>query len=143
MHIQVFEKGIRPPEFYAFIGPVAFNRAAMKELHDQYGSLYDEPHAVWFVALGEAGECLGFCALFDQDGKDMFFDHCYVLPAHRNQGVGKALFAKRMDYARRIQGPRKVRGVTRNDVQYQTYLKHGFRLANKRGRYCWMELSLA
>lgn len=140
MPIRVFEKGHRPPEFYAYIGPYALNRSVTKEMHDpMYGQIYDEPHAVWFVDTTDTGDLRGFCALFDGD-KEIFLDNCYVVPGYRGQGVGRSLFATRLDYARGIAGGRRIRGITMNDTQYRIYLAHGFTLASKRGRYYWMQL---
>lgn len=140
MNIRVFEKGERPPEFYAHVGPFALNRSATKELHDpMYGSLYDEPYAIWFMATDDAGGLLGFCALFDRE-KELFLDNCYVVPQHRRQGVGKALFAARLEYAKRISGHRPIKGITMNEAQYRIYLAHGFTLTSKRGKYYWLKL---
>lgn len=139
MNIRVFDKGDRPAEFYAYIGPYALNRAATKELHDpMYGSLYDETYAIWFVATGDDGTLLGFCALFDRE-KELFLDNCYVVPEYRRNGVGRALFAARMEYAKRIFNRRPIKGITMNESQYRIYLEHGFVLTSKRGKYYWLK----
>lgn len=142
MKVLVYGKNERPAEFYAYVGPVALNRAATKELHDpQYGQIYDEPYATWFVAVDEADALLGFCALFDRE-KELFLDNCYVVPQHRRQGVGKALFAARLEYAKRIGNHRPIKGITMNEAQYRIYLAHGFTLSSKRGRYYWLKLEV-
>lgn len=142
MEIKVYEKGQRDQAFYAYVGPYALSREVTKEMHDpQYGQIYDEPYAVWFLAT-ENGKLLGFCALYDKP-KEVFFDNCYVVKDHRGQGIGKALFAARLEYSGRIAAGRKIKGVTMNPVQYEIYLKYGFKLASKRGKYYWMEMEVA
>lgn len=137
MDIKIYEEGVRDPAFYAAIGPFALNRNVTKELHDfQYGGLYDEDYATWFLAY-EGKMLLGFCSIFIKE-KELFFDNCYVLKAHRGNGIGKALFARRMEYARDIQQGRRLRGITKDEIQYHLYCAHGFKLASKRGKYYWL-----
>lgn len=142
MNIRTFEKDDRPPEFYAHIGPYALNRSVTKEMHDpMYGHIYDEPHAIWFVAINDSGELLGFCTLFERE-KDLFLDNCYVVPGHRRNGVGRALFAARLEYAKRIANHKPIKGITMNESQYRIYLEQGFTLTSKRGKYYWLSLEV-
>jgi GNAT superfamily N-acetyltransferase len=142
MKILTYEKGFRDLVFYGHIGPYALNRSVTGELHDQqYGSIYDEPErAVWFIAVNNRDELLGFCTLFDRE-KDLFFDNTYVIPAHRRNGIGEKLFKARLEYAKGGQNGRKIKGITQNEIQRDIYTKHGFQQASKRGRYYWMEKS--
>lgn len=143
MKIKVYEKGCRDAEFYSYVGPFALNRKVTDEMHDkQYGPIYDEPYAVWFVATEANGELLGFCALFDKE-KEIFLDNCYVVKEHRGKGIGQKLFVARLERAKKIQGKRKIKGITMNEAQAHIYQKNGFRLASKRGRYFWFELAPA
>jgi GNAT superfamily N-acetyltransferase len=141
VRIIVYEKGNRDARFYRYIGPLALDRKVTAEMHDkQYGPIYDEPYAVWFMAIDDHGALLGFCTLFDKE-KEVFLDNCYVLPAHRGKGIGQRLFAERLNRAKAIQGRRKIRGITMNEAQAHIYSKFGFRLASKRGKYYWLELA--
>lgn len=140
MEIKVWNEGIRDAEFYSRIAPFALDREVVNELHDaKWGGVYDAPCATWFVAVGDNGETLGFAALFNKE-KELFLDHNFVVAEHRGKGIGKLLFETRLQFAREIQGKRKIKGITMNPVQYNVYLKHGFTLASKRGKYYWMEL---
>ncbi len=141
MRIVIYEKGHRDANFYRYIGPLALSRGVTQEMHDkQYGPLYDEPYAIWFVAFDDHSEFLGCCTLFDKE-KEIFLDNCYVLPKHRGKGIGQQLFAERLRRARDLQGHRKIRGITMNEAQAHIYQKFGFRVASKRGKYYWMELA--
>lgn len=140
MRIITYEKGHRDIAFYNYIGPLALNRNMITEMHDkQYGPIYDESYAIWFIALDDNDKLLGFCTLFDKE-KEIFFDNCYVLPEYRFKGFGRALFAARLERARLIQGNRKIKAITKNEIQASRYLKNGFRQTSKRGKYYWMEL---
>lgn len=141
MNIEIYEKGFRDSRFYSLIGPLALNRSMIEEMHDkQYGPIYDEPYAIWFIAYNSTEEdLLGFCALFDKE-KEIFFDNTYVLKQYRGHGIGKKLFKARLVRAKFIQGDRKIKGITKNEIQKDIYLKNGFRQASKRGKYYWMEL---
>lgn len=140
LKIKVYDKGYRDAEFYNYIGPFALNRRVTEEMHDkQYGPIYDEPYAIWFIATKDNSELLGFCTLFDKE-KEIFFDNCYVLPEYRGQGIGQKLFTERLNYAKSIQGKRKIKAITMNIVQAHIYEKNGFRLSSKRGKYFWFEL---
>lgn len=138
--IKVYENGVRDEQFYSFIGPFALNRKVTEEMHDfQYGGIYDEPYATWFIALDEAGTLLGFATLFEKPKpNEIFLDNCYVLEEYRKQGIGGKLFAARQEYAENIQNGRKIKGITKNEIQYRLYLKHGYKLSSKRGKYYWM-----
>lgn len=140
MYIKVYEKGQRDNEFYGYVGPFAMNRTVTEEMHDlQYGSIYDEPYATWFIALDDDGKLLGFAAVFEKPKpNEVFLDNCYILPEHRGKGIGQELFKHRQEYAESIQGKRKIKAITKNDVQYHIYLKNGFVLTSKRGKYYWV-----
>ncbi len=138
MNIKVWGTNHRDWEFYLRIAPFALDRNVTKELHDlKYGGIYDEDYATWFVAISENQETLGFAALFEKK-KEIYLDHCFVSKENRGKGIGKKLFAKRLDVAKSIADGRPIKGITMNPVQYEIYLKHGFRLASKRGKYYWM-----
>jgi len=130
----------RDNAFYGYIGPYALNREVTKELHDpQYGSIYDEPYATWFILVGKHDETLGFCAMFEKE-KEIFFDNCYVPKEHRGKGYGKKLFETRLNMAKSIANGRKIKGITMNEIQHKIYEDYGFRTASKRGKYYWMVL---
>jgi GNAT superfamily N-acetyltransferase len=140
MKIYVYEKGQRDKEFYNYIGPFALNHRLSVEMHDkQYGSIYDEPFAIWFIATSDNGQLLGFCTLFEKE-KELLFDNCYVLEQYRNNGIGQFLFTSRLNLAKNIQKGRKIKGITKNEIQLNIYLKNGFRIASKRGKYYWLVL---
>lgn len=128
----------RDNRFYGYIGPYALNREVTAELHDtKYGCMYDESYATWIILLDKKENLLGFCAMFEKE-KEIFFDHFYILKEHRGKGLGKELFQTRLNMAKSIAEGRKIRGVTMNEIQYNVYLKYGFELASKRGKYYWM-----
>jgi len=140
MEIKIYEKGKRDSLFYKLIGPIALQKNIASEMHDlQYGGIYDDPdNAVWFFAL-EGKTLLRFCSLFDRE-KELFFDNCYVIPEHRNKRIGIKLFTARLDYTKSIQGNRHIKGITKNEIQYRIYLKYGFELASKKGKYYWLKM---
>lgn len=140
MKVIVYEKGVRDSRFYQYVGPFALSREVTKEMHDpQYGAIYDEEYAIWFILVNDDNELLGFASLFDKE-KEIFLDNCYIPHKHRGNGYGGYLFEYRLNYAKGIAGKRKIKGITKNDVQYHVYIKNGFTLASKRGKYYWMEL---
>lgn len=141
MQIKVYEPGYRDARFYSWVGPFALDRRVTEELHDmQYGSIYDEPYATWFIGVDEeTGDLIGFAALYEKTKpNEIFLDNCYILPQYRGKGYGKQLFAARMRHAERIQGKRKIKAITKNEIQYGIYLKHGMQLSSKRGKYYWV-----
>ena len=138
MEIKVWHEGQRDSEFYSRIGPYSLDKGVVGELHDtKWGGMYDAPYATWFIAVGKQGETLGFAALFNKE-KELFLDHNYVIPECRGQGIGKKLFETRLEFAKGIKGNKKIKGITMNPLQYNTYIKLGFALASKRGKYYWM-----
>lgn len=141
MNTLIYRAGeSRDNAFYGYIGPYALNREVTREMHDpQYGAIYDEPYATWFILTGNRGELYGFCAMFEKE-KEIFFDNCYVVKEFRGKGYGKKLFEIRLNMAKSIADGRKIKGITMNEIQYNIYLENGFRLASKRGKYYWMEM---
>lgn len=130
----------RDSKFYSAIGPYALSKEVTIEMHDlQYGSLYDMPYANWIILTDNKDDTIGFCAMFEKE-KEIFFDNCYVDPKHRGKGYGKELFKIRMNMAKSKANGRKIKGITMNDIQYNIYLKNGFILKSKRGKYYWMEM---
>ena len=83
------------PRFYPLLGPYLSNRAVVRELG---APVYDDAGKVWFVVLGEAGELRGFAAMLPR-GRKVVLCSAYVLPAHRKQGVYRALLTTRLDWA--------------------------------------------
>lgn len=140
MRVIVYEDGYRDQKFYGYIGPFALDRNITKEMHDpQYGAIYDEDYAIWFILVDDKDKLLGFATLFDKE-KEVFFDNCCVPKEQRGKGYGSYLFEYRLNYAKSIAGKRKIKGITKNDIQQHIYIKNGFKLASKRGKYYWMEL---
>lgn len=139
MRIITYQPGERDDAFYRHIGPLALSRNVTGEMHDQqYGSLYDEPYATWLLAFADDGQFIGCAAIFNKP-KEVFLDHCYVLPTLRGIGIGKRLFAARLEVARALADQRPIRGITMNPCQRHIYELHGFTVRSQRGKYSWME----
>lgn len=138
MKVIIYEPEKRDRDFYAYIGPYALDQSVTQELHDlQYGAIYDKPYATWFIAIDETNnELLGFATLFDKP-KEIVLDNFYIVPNQRGKGFAKKLFAVRMERAVQMQGARKIKAITKNEIQYQIYLSFGMKLSSKRGKYYW------
>jgi GNAT superfamily N-acetyltransferase len=87
----------------------------------------DGPYEV-FVALGEAGQLVGFAAagpLVDPDltpgGAELVA--LWVAPAHQRAGHGSRLLAAVADAARARAAPRLAHWVTRQDIYRQRFLR--------------------
>jgi len=141
MELVIYQKGKRDGRFYEWLGPYALDRSVSDEIHDRkYESLYDEPDiGTWVFAINEDKAVMGFCAIYEKP-KEIYLDNSYVDKAFRNVGVGNKMFEKRLEIAKELSNGRPIKGITKSECQYKIYLKHGFTLASKRGRYWWVKL---
>jgi len=141
MKFVLYQKGQRDKKFYEWLGPYALDRSVSDEIHDRkYESIYDEPNiGTWVLAIAEDNKVMGFCAIYEKP-KEVYLDNSYVDKVYRNKGIGKALFEKRLGIAKELSGGRPIKGITKSECQYKIYLKYGFVLTSKRGRYWWVKL---
>jgi GNAT superfamily N-acetyltransferase len=111
--------------FWEMMGRFFADRHIRKELGMAMSS--DERYT-WFVAVNGA-TVLGFCAaVFTPAGVE--FKHRWVLPSHRGQGIGYALFEARLEFAR----DRPIKAVAVPSVQ-ALFERHGFVKVRQQGRY--------
>lgn len=110
--------------FYPLIGPFLSRREIVKE----FGwHVWDEDNKVWFVALGEKGNVLGFTAVVD-NGKTAIFDSSYVIPEQRRKGVYTKLFDTAYIYATNTFS--KITALSTGKT-IEIYKNHGFNEVRK------------
>ncbi len=87
-----------------------------------------KPGGQIFLAVDEAGTCIGCCALIRQGAGIFELAKMAVAPQSQGSGVGKLLGEAALSYAR-AQGAKKVflEGNTRLEVSIRLYRKLGFR----------------
>lgn len=140
MIFKVYKPNERDKEFYGYVGKYSLDREAVKEIHGGLEIIYDEPdYATWIIVLDDDEKTVkGFCAFYEKEN-EIYLDNSYIPKEHRNNGVGKAMFEKRLELINEIANGRPVRGITKTEAQYKIYLKHGFEKTSKRGRFYWLK----
>lgn len=111
--------------FWQLMGRFFADRCVRRELGMAMSS--DESYT-WFVAI-DGDTVLGFCAAVATRA-GIEFKHRWVLPSHRGQGIGRALFEARLDFA----GDRPIKAVAVPSVQ-ALFERHGFTKVRQQGRY--------
>ena len=111
--------------FWELMGRFFADRGIRKELGMAMSS--DERYT-WFIAV-EDSAVLGFCAAVDMHA-GVEFKHRWVLPSRRDQGIGRALFEARLNFA----GDRPVKAIVVPSVQ-ALFERHGFVKVRQQGRY--------
>lgn len=93
---------------------------------------YTKPGSVWFVAINETNEVMGFCSII-QEKNHVYFDNMYVLREFRGNGVSRLLFDARLEYAKTMK--QQIRVITDTPIQVRRYRECGFEEYGMRGRY--------
>ena len=111
--------------FWQLMGRFFADRYVRKELGMAMSS--DERYT-WFIAI-DGATVLGFCAAVATPA-GIEFKHRWVLPSHRGQGIGRALFKARLNFA----GDRPIKAIVVPSVQ-SLFERHGFIKVRQQGRY--------
>lgn len=116
------------PAFYLKIGPFLGRRKVISEMG---GPIYDEDGKLWFVAMKDNIEMVGFGALLTK-GKYDYFCSAYTLPEYRGRQVHDKLVQARLEVCQNI--PATMAAPTTR----KAYLRHGFKEVSKKGKYTFM-----
>ncbi len=137
MHIRP----IHPQDTASLIQLIAEFRLSLAELRGKAGELeldaaqdelaeYQHKDFPIWVALGEAGELLGYmvCRV---DGEVVWAESLYVRPADRRQGVGSALYAQAEQLAQELGGGTPYNWVDPDNEKIIRFLqKRGYNVLN-------------
>lgn len=111
--------------FWELMGRFFADRCIRKELGMAMSS--DERYT-WFVAI-EGETVLGFCAAVNTPA-GVEFKHRWVQPSRRGQGIGRALFDARLEFAK----DRPIKAIVVPSVQ-SLFERRGFVKVRQQGRY--------
>lgn len=127
MEIRRYEHG--EGDLWQRVGSLLVSAAVRRELGAPISS---DESTVWWLAINEAGETVGFVTARRREGV-WEFRHDYVVPAARGQGVYEQLFQARLQewLASKAQAAR----ATVNERSLSVYQRHGFRPIGQRGQY--------
>lgn len=112
-------------DFHRIMGPYLSRREIVRELGSP---VWDDAGKVWYIALDD--DVLGFAACIVRRARLVWCSD-YVRPRFRGRGVYRALFEARL--ADLPKGATVESAVTAASLQ--TYLRHGFSVVGRRGRY--------
>jgi len=119
-------------EFYKYMGQFFASKQIAKELG---APLYNEDNYIWWLALNELDEVVGFCAL-ELGGKSIILKHGYITELYRGIGLYKQIVNMACQYA-------KQQNKTIRIVVIQSLTKYwttqNFQKTGTRGKYNLMK----
>lgn len=136
MRIEQFAHDDRDEAFWAKMGPFFASPAVRNAVG---GFMTSGPAFAWWVAFGEQGDVLGFCAAKrEKAGRQVYLTYAYTVPAQRGQGVYTALFAARLAAVLTWPNVQRLYAVC-SQPSVGMMDAHGFSPAGNRGQFIIME----
>lgn len=127
MEIRRYEHG--EGDLWQRVGQFLVSAAVRRELGTPITS---DESTVWWVAVNEAGETVGFVTA--RRRKDVWeFRHDYVASAARGRGVYEQLFEARL--REWLASEASMARATVNERSLPLYQRHGFKPVGQRGQY--------
>jgi GNAT superfamily N-acetyltransferase len=126
--IEIFRE--ETPRFWLLMGKYFAYRSFAFEMGGW--QFYTKPFSVWFIALDENDNVLGFCSAINE-GRYYFFDNFYVNNEYRGIGTGSELHKIRDKEIKLLN--KEIRVISDNPIQIKKYQQYGFIFNGNRGRY--------
>lgn len=112
--------------FFTMMGKYFADRNIIKEMDNQ---LYSNENMTWLVKYESITDVIGFCSI-ENKGKYYYFDNFYIIPKYRGKGYGAEILHKML-----LNIDKSVKLITRNEIAKNMYLKEGFKIMGKNGRF--------